>query len=315
MLTILFLFGYQALKSFSGYDPLKIDPKTLSNSLFSNELLYKITTKALSFDPTHTLAKFTKNSPISPNSQNAPTPTGAMSFRFAVVTDSHNDNNNLQKALEQAKQADAKFVIGLGDYSDVGTLEELQAAKAVFDASGLPFYSTAGDHDLWDSRNRKLESLTNYSHTFGSPYTSFGYQEVRFVILFDSDNYLGIDENQKKWIEQELQRTGESSKLTFVLTGIPLYHPSSDHIYGKVDSKLKTQAEDLINLLQKYKVTELIAGDTHFYTSYVEPKTNLHMTTVGAITSTRNAQSPRFALVDVYESGAYTIQDTEIKNP
>jgi len=307
VLLTLLVVGYKALVNFSGYDPLKISPSTISSSLINSPEIYKIVTKILSFDPTHTLSKVA-NGTLTDTEK----PKGNLVFKYAVISDSHNDNENLAKALAQAKAADAKFIIYIGDFSDVGTIEELEAAKTVLDNSDLPYYTTAGDHDLWDARNKGLDPLSNYSQVFGSAYTSFGYGEYRFVILFNSDNYLGIDDIQQQWLEQELERV-QGSKALFVLTATPFFHPSSDHVYGKVDPKFKGEANEFIDLFKKYNVAEVFAGDVHFYTSYVEPRTGLHMTTVGAVTSTRNAQSPRFALVDVYESGAYTVVDTEIQ--
>ena len=48
---------------------------------------------------------------------------------FAVVADSHNANDNLQKALDRAKEAGVDYVIGLGDYTQVGSIEELPTIK------------------------------------------------------------------------------------------------------------------------------------------------------------------------------------------
>lgn len=312
VLTVLILVGYQAYKNFSGADPLKISPQSLAKSLLNNESVYKIFNKALSFDPTNSLSKL--NPATSPKSHDSvqPPPAGPVSFKFAIVSDTHNDNDHLQKAIQQAKDVGASFVIGLGDYSDVGTLDELTATKKTFQEANLPYYSTAGDHDLWDSRNRKLDPSTNYSQVFGSTYSSFGYQKARFILMYDADNYNGVNDVQRRWIEQELVRNRQAKPI-FVLTSIPLYHPSSDHVLGKVNSKFKTQADELINLFKQNNIAHLFSGDTHFYSSYVEPRSSLRMTTVGAITSTRNAQAPRFAMVDVYESGEYTITDSEIK--
>ena len=54
-------------------------------------------------------------------------------MRVALVSDSHNENDLLEKALAQAAGEGINFVIGLGDYTNTGTVEELQAAKNVFD--------------------------------------------------------------------------------------------------------------------------------------------------------------------------------------
>lgn len=312
VLAVLLLASYQAFKSFSGYDPLKLSPQTLTKSLLNNQYLYNLISKALSFDPTNTLSKLQPSASFIPSDNQTVRPSGTVIFSFAVVSDSHNDNEQLEKALSQARESGAKFVVGLGDFSDVGTIEELTAAQRVFEQSGLPFYITSGDHDLWDARNRKVEAVSNFSQVFDTPYSSFGFGNTRFILMFDADNYLGVDETQRKWIEEELGRN-QSAKPIFVLTHSPLYHPSSDRVVGKVDSKLKSQADDLIELFQRFNVSQIFAGDVHFYTSYVEPRSNLRMVTAGAVTSTRNAQAPRFLMVDVYDSGEYYIQDTEIK--
>ncbi|MBI3486117.1 metallophosphoesterase [Candidatus Daviesbacteria bacterium] len=255
IMAVLLLGIYQAYKSFSGIDPLKADPKAIFANILSSDEAYKLITGIFTLSPNQSLdqaKKLIKKDLTANNDSNAtilgktskPVSSSPVAFKFAVVTDSHNDNQDLAKALNQAKDAGVKFIIGLGD----------------------------------------------------------------------SDNYLGIDELEESWIKDELNRTQtDKPKLIFVLTSSPFFHPSSDHIMGKLDPKLRAQAERLINLFKESNVSEVIAGDTHFYTSYSEPKTNLKMTTVGAITSSRNAQAPRFAIVDVFEDGSYNIQDTEIK--
>ena len=54
-------------------------------------------------------------------------------LRVALVSDSHNENELLAKALRQAGGMGINLVIGLGDYTNVGTVEELSAAEAIFD--------------------------------------------------------------------------------------------------------------------------------------------------------------------------------------
>jgi len=76
-------------------------------------------------------------------------------LRVGLVADSEGENDLLAKALDQAKGIGVNFVIGLGDWSTVGTVEQLAAAKKVFDDSKLPYFITSGDHDLWESRNKQ----------------------------------------------------------------------------------------------------------------------------------------------------------------
>src|SRR3990167_8750591 len=104
-------------------------------------------------------------------------------LRFALVADSEDDNDLLTKALNQAKGSGVNFVIGLGDWTSIGTVEQLSLAKKVFVQSGLIYYLTAGDHDLWDSRNRGEEALTNYKQVFGEPTREFDANGIQFMIV------------------------------------------------------------------------------------------------------------------------------------
>src|SRR3990167_10118681 len=80
-------------------------------------------------------------------------------LRFAIVSDSQGENDLLNKALATAEGKGINFVIGLGDWTTVGTRQQLSVVKQVFDDSKLEYYVTAGDHDLWASRNRGEDPL------------------------------------------------------------------------------------------------------------------------------------------------------------
>lgn len=316
ILGILIIGIYSAYKSFSGVDPLKISPQAILKSDFSSDKILEVIKSMIALKPKESLdkAKDLLNEGTSSKASSIPSGNVALNYKFAVVTDSHNDNENLAQAINKAQSLGAEFVVGLGDYTDVGTVKELQDAKEIFENSGFPYYLTAGDHDLWDSRNRNLPASKNFSDVFGAPYQSFGFKDGRFILLFNSDNYLGLDPVQVSWFEGELEKAKEnSSKNIFVFLSIPLFHPSSDHVMGKTEANLKNQAEHLIDISFKAGVSEIIAGDVHFYSRFNEPKTGLKMTVVGALTDDRNTQNPRFVMVDVYEDGSYNMQDIEIK--
>ncbi len=319
IMGILFLGVYQAYisfansgkpdKSFSALE-LITNPQLIFYNFLSSEAAYELINGLLTADPSKSIDKAKEL--LQENNSNQL--NSAVKYKFAVLTDSHNDNANLQKALKQSKEAGAQFIIGLGDYSDVGTIEELSNAKREFDAVRLTYYSTVGDHDLWESRDKQLSATQNFSDTFGATYNSFSYHGDRFILIYNSDNYLGIDGVQLNWLEQELAKIPEEGyQNVFVFLSIPLYHPSSDHVMGKIEPKLKNQAEHLISLFKKAEVNLVVAGDTHVYSSYTEPNSLLPMVTSGALTSIRNVQAPRYLLIDVYEDGSYNVQDTEIR--
>src|SRR3989338_5695077 len=133
MLVVLAVGIYAAYKHFSGIDLLKLDPQAVVNSvLIIVPSSFKIGSKTL---------------PILPNNQlvlekSTPDTAATPAFRFLLIADSHSDNDDLSKAVAQAKAfyPDLEFIIGLGDYSDVGTIAELNNAKKELDSSGLRYF-------------------------------------------------------------------------------------------------------------------------------------------------------------------------------
>lgn len=322
MIAILGLGVYQAFRYFSGSDPAKLDPKTLIITLLGSNSASQTITDILE-------TKFSKfNIPVGEkkpdvkNSDDNFVPQGNPILKFALVADSHNDNENLAKALSQAKQEGSSFVIGLGDFSDTGTLDELQKAKDVFETANLPYYLTAGDHDLWDARDKGLNATANFSEVFGSPYQTFRDNNIQFIIVYNSDNYHGLDGVQKQWLEDSLQKAQEDKpRATLVFLHEPLYHPTSDHFMGSArkdgeqqnNQEIINQAKELIKLFKENGVAGVAAGDTHAFLRYRDPDMGLKMTTTGAVTRERNVEKPKLAIVDVYQDGSYNISDMEIK--
>ncbi len=314
MLSIFVVALYQAFRYFSGMNPIRMDPKTIAVSFLTSESTVHTISDLLGFKvDTGSLQKVVGNGGSEAGQSGTPTPVAKQILKFALVADSHNDTDDLTKALAQAKKNGAKFVIGLGDYTNTGTPEELQATKDVFAASGLPYYLTPGDHDMWNARDKNLSSATaDFSQIFGTPYQSFSDSGVYFVILSDADNYIGVDPVQMSWFSDALSA---SKKYGLVLAFMhePLYHPSSDHGIGKTNPDLKKQAEQITRMLKDNNVAEVFFGDVHAFTRYSEPVTGLKMTTVGAVTRTQNTQTPRFVEVNVFADNSYSVADTEIQ--
>lgn len=322
---------YSALQYFSGVDPLKINPKAVTSLLLSSiqdpknllEQLSKMDLNALLGSEKNNLSKETN---LQPGQSDAPLDK-PVAFSFLLVADSHSENDYLQKALNQGKNHAKKleFVIGLGDYTEVGTKEELTKAKQVFDSADLRYFLLVGDHDLWDARDKqslpsadaegkKLGAVANFVKVFGSAYQSFVHQNVKFILINNADNYLGLLDDQLEWLNSELKRAqDDNTNLVFVFLHEPIYHPSSTHTMGLVTTKLKDQAKTLVQTFKDGQVKELFSGDIHYFTRYQEPVTHLNMTTIGAAASAKNTQAPRYGVVTVYEDGTYGVEDVEIR--
>lgn len=318
-----FLMGgfYSALQYFSGVDPLKVDPKALGGVVISAlrnpnstiESLSKLDFNSLFTIPNNSVVP--SDNPLNSGQSDVPKDI-PVSFSFLLFADSHSENNYLEKALEQGKKKakNLQFVIGLGDYTEVGTVEELKVAKQVLDSAGVRYFVVPGDHDLWDSRDKKNLATQNFRTVFGSTYQSFIYKNVKFVLIDNADNYLGLSETQIQWLKNELEKAKnkDNVSMVFVFAQKPLYHPSSDHVMGAQTPKLKDQAKELISLLKDAGVNEFFAGDIHYFTRYTD-QTGLKMTTLGAVASAKNTQAPRYGLVTIYEDGSYGVEDVEIR--
>ena len=226
------------------------------------------------------------------------------------MSDSENENDLLAKALSQAKSKGAGFVIALGDLTSIGTIDQLNAAKKVFDQSGMVYYLTPGDHDLWDSRNQGNDPKQNFNRIFGKGSQIFDKQGVQFVILDNSDIYKGMDDGQWSIVDSLLP---DNDKLTFVFAHKTPFHPQSSHIMGEGNREVASQANQLIKLIEDAKVDGFFSGDLHFFAQFNSPANVVKMTTIGAVGSERNFQGPRFAVVTVYSDWSWKVSDIEIR--
>ena len=292
--------AYQAYKHFSGMDPLKLNPQTILKQITDIQKQAIPNLPALPALPVN----------------NQPAVNSAVSLRFLLIADSHSDNANLQKAIQQAKSRyqDLAFIIGLGDYTEVGTVEELRLAKNEFDKAQLRYFLIPGDHDLWDDRDKGQDPTDNFKQIFGPTYQSFTQNNFKFLLLDNSDNYQGIKEDQQTWISKELEKAkSENVAGIFVFIHEPLFHPSSDRFMGKVEKSVKKQAESLLFELKQAGVKKVFSGDIHYFSLYEEPVTKIPLVTIGAATVERNPQTPRYALVTIFADGSTGIEDVEIK--
>lgn len=316
---------YSAYKHFTGLDPFKVDPQAVVINLLRSKTPQDAITALGSIQVTSGIAQKINERilgdnnqiiPADPQEKKKPEVKSKVVLRFLMVADSHSDNKNLAKALEQGKSQypDIKFILGLGDYTEVGTITELKDAKKEFDLASLRYFLLPGDHDLWDARDKSIPPQSNFNQVFGPSYQSFSDSGYSFFLLYNSDNYQGLSEDQLSWLDKELEKAkNEDSKGIYVFAHVPLYHPSSDHVMGRVEEKLKRQAKNLIFTLKGAGVKAVVAGDTHYFSSYEEPETRLSMMTVGAVTLERNLQTPRYAVGEILEDGSLRVVDVEIK--
>lgn len=238
----------------------------------------------------------------------APTPSQKnIIWSVALLADSHNNNTNLSKALRQANDLGAKFVLFLGDYTDWGTASDLAAAKKIMDAGNLTYYSLPGDHDLAQSVGTQ-----NYENIFGPTHFVYTYQNTKFVGLDNSANYTPITEAELTWFKAQI------NDADFVILSQPIYSPSNWRsmgiIDGKVTDSVKKQADLLLELIRSSSVKAIVAADLHSSSNVNDPvKNSLSHIVVGALTDQINLQTPRFSILKIFTDGSYTVDDVLLK--
>jgi hypothetical protein len=120
--------------------------------------------------------------------------------------------------------------------------------RALLD-KGVKFYASLGNHDSREQRYYKLYNMD------GKLYYSFKApkEDVKFFAL--ESTYM--DQDELKWIEDELKKSGEKWKIAF------FHHPlySSGRTHG---SQLKLRAV-LEPLFIQYNVSLVLSGHDHIY--------------------------------------------------
>jgi Icc protein len=74
-------------------------------------------------------------------------------------------------------RGDVDLVIQLGDFTDLGTIDEFELMKAIFDRLDAPYLVTLGNHDLLGNGERIFTAM------FGPPNLAFTFARTRFVLL------------------------------------------------------------------------------------------------------------------------------------
>ena len=209
-------------------------------------------------------------------------------FKFVVMADVHNDIDDLKKALEMEK---VSLVVIAGDLTINGTEKEQQTIKNILNDN---IYVIPGNHD--DYKNVWI---------FGKKYQSISEGNFK-MILIDNSNWRGLGEEQKKWIENEVQVCRVIKCV--VVMHMPLENNFSAHIMGEYLKSTAEEAKWLKSLLLNNNVKTGYSGHLHYNSSYTID--GWQTVLVGAITRDRNTESPRYTEVTVYSDGS---MENEVK--
>lgn len=231
-------------------------------------------------------------------------------FKSALMSDSHNNDENLVKALEAAKAEEVDAMFFLGDYTDFGVKDELIDAKEIMDESGLLYYSLPGDRDL--DINAPVASHDNYFEVFGQPRISVTLSDIKFVLLNNSANYTLIDSDILGQFFDELDGAD------YVILSQPLYHPYVSvvkpvmgYVNGEWQPDVRQQAEEILSAIRDSQIKIVFAGDQHSFSNYKDPiDSSLEHVVIGPVTDVRAEQrQASITLLVVYDDGSYSVDE------
>lgn len=230
-------------------------------------------------------------------------------FKIAIIADSENDFDDLNKALERIKTLDVYEVVHLGDLTEWGDIGSMTKIKEYLDNSKLNYVVIPGDHDLAESvGNKDVTGLANFIQVYGNNYHILNTNGMKIVILDNSANYTPISNTLVSWFKTQV------TNADFVMLSQPLYHPTNSRTMGVVDTQptplVVDQALLLLDMIRKSNVKAIIAADQHISSENVDPvRGDLQHIVVGALIRTRNLQTPRFSLLTVYSDKSFTTED------
>jgi 3',5'-cyclic AMP phosphodiesterase CpdA len=184
------------------------------------------------------------------------------SFRFAVFGDPQIKTDSLSY-LPEFRQGIAangiKFFCVLGDLTNDALATERDELLAQLDSTGLPYYCTIGNHDLYQA-----DGWEWYKTTFGpSCYAIYVAGKVKLIFLDTAEGALG--QEQFDWLEREL---ADSSYGDFPRRGVPTIVATHYPIYDGTEPIMwrisgSEERYKLLSLLARYDVRYYVAGHIH----------------------------------------------------
>lgn len=190
-------------------------------------------------------------------------------FSFAVLSDSEGKEGTIsqiyRKMIKNIATSEAEFLVHLGDFTGRGLDSEYQEfIKFMGENLEIPYYVAPGNHDILQDK----ETKDNFKKYFKNLYYSFDYENAHFIILDNSNNKYGFDNNQLAWLENDLKENQD--KQIFIFMHRPIDIPYAEKI-DISDGASKTAGESYVKfreLIRNYKVAEIFAGHIHIYFSY-----------------------------------------------
>ena len=184
---------------------------------------------------------------------------GEPRFTFAVIGDRTGGAREgvFEGVIAEVAFFDPDFMITVGDHIQGYSMEKDEIERqwdefeAIMDGSGLKYYLTPGNHDIWDQQSESV-----FKDRAGYTDKAFKIDNTRFIIFDVSRNYGPEDftEDQVKWLTKELEKSGDAAH-TLVFLHKPFW--CEDFSFGRESW--------LHNLFLEHGVTAVFSGHYHRY--------------------------------------------------
>lgn len=177
--------------------------------------------------------------------------TPGQSFRFSLVSDSHDYFNDLDDAVSViSKDDESLFVLHGGDLTHHGILMEYNITHHIMSKVGKPWLTVIGNHDF--VTNGKII----YEQMFGEMNYTFTFNNCKFVFFNNNiwENY--NIEPDFFWLEEALSEAGNYDHV-FVIAHIPPWGDQFTALYEQVYQDIVKSAGVSLSIHGH--------GHTHYY--------------------------------------------------
>ena len=147
-------------------------------------------------------------------------------LKFAVISDVHDDYDNMTDALESiSKQENLQFIICNGDITNFGLAKEFEWYADEVKKSSIPLITLIGNHDY------RSNGLQIFEKLFGPVNTSFVTGNYKFILF---SNVILENNNMSPKYEWLIDEISDSSKHHIVVTHVPPFSGEMEGIHKLV---------------------------------------------------------------------------------
>lgn len=235
-------------------------------------------------------------------------------FSFILVGDPRG-LGTFEEITAEVRNEPLSFMVVLGDFVRKGTQGHHHFFRSeCAEEYKLPFpvFFVGGNHDFYyevPSDKKGEISLGDYENMYGPTNFSFKYGGCLFVIIRNLPAFT-VDESIA-FLRSTLSAEAGRYKKAFVFAHLPLPVSAS---FGN-DTCEPTEAAEIMNILDKYKVDYFVSGDYHGY-ARIQRKDTVYLTTGGGGASLEHNKYCRFhhAVVITVEPEAVSEQILFVKD-